>query len=247
MAEDVIITELRRRGNCTLDHPLPLRISTSIFTFRLLHHKTQQQRPSDSETCATWLGRCNSAPYNRNEAGVHASMACCVCGGGAEDDISRGISFATPSFKFFFITTTSSVSQVPSISYVSAYLMSCSACVPGKYKSIASTIACANCEVGTYSAYLASVTCTGCPAGRDSPASSESQTSCICLPGFHQAEDMHGEPCDPCPAGTFKAARGSSGCQHCDPGAPSPSFRLLSCCKSKPFVCFAHDPLRRGV
>ena len=173
---------------------------------------------------ATWMDRCNSAPYNRNAAGVHASMACCVCGGGAEDDISRGSSFATPSFNFFFITTTSSVSHVPSISYVSAYLESCSACVPGKYKSIASTIACANCEAGTYSAYLASVTCTGCPTGRESPASSESHTSCICSAGFHQAEDMHGEPCDPCPAGTFKAARGSSGCQRCDPGAPPPLF-----------------------
>ena len=99
---------------------------------------------------------------------------------------------------------------------------------------------------------LVSGTCVPCPAGTFagkfwgcSPCdpgswSDEGSSACSCNKGWTAAGGTGGSMCTKCPANTFKAARGPSGCQACPRGSVSPEgSEAVKQCVSCPAGTFA--------
>lgn len=117
-------------------------------------------------------------------------------------------------------------------------LQTCSACVAGKYKTGIGPQACTACPGGTYlvsTAGYALSQCLACANHSDSPAGSETVSSCICNIGF---TGSNGGPCTVCAPGTFKNSTGSETCTLCDENRYSEiegGISDLECLKCTPF------------
>jgi len=67
----------------------------------------------------------------------------------------------------------------------------CSQCVAGKYSSSAGTAVCTDCIAGKYSITVGDTSdvCQECPLNTDSAKGSDSETGCICKPGYRKDND----------------------------------------------------------
>jgi len=91
----------------------------------------------------------------------------------------------------------------------------CSACVPGKFKTVPGTALCSECPEGTYSTVVASHAagdCQLCPHYSHSAAVSDQRTDCTCNAG---SSGPDGGQCELCIAGKHKNSTGSVECSSC--------------------------------
>jgi hypothetical protein len=81
---------------------------------------------------------------------------------------------------------------------------SCTACVPGKYKSAAGDGDCTDCGAGTYGSATGQTTCTPCGVGKYGAAGATTESKCML-----------------CPVGKFGGREGAAACAECEPGKVS--------------------------
>ena len=93
----------------------------------------------------------------------------------------------------------------------------CTACAPGKYKSVNVSSDCLDCDAGKYSqgvAQSAEAACADCPNHTISNEGSSALSDCICNQGY---TGPNGQACTAC-AGGWKNTTGSAACVPCPSG-----------------------------
>ena len=122
----------------------------------------------------------------------------------------------------------------------------CTACVPGKFKSLNGSAACQSCDMHYFSDVPASTICTSCVTFLNSDGAiteqigSGTSEDCICdlSQGFLQISDEFGNrTCSGCQAGTYAT---SNGCQNCT-GGQYADVAGLTACKDCPANSSSYD------
>ena len=187
-------------------------------------YKTQ----TGSATCTL----CNAGQYS-NQVGASSSGTCVNCPTGTYSNAVR----AWPCSSCASDSNSPSASDdfsdcLCNVGYTGPDGGPCTACVPGKYKTVTGAAACQDCPVGYYHSSAARwFSCLACSPGkyanetgsstcRDCPANSASSSSgsdwCLCNRGYSGPD---GGPCTACEPGKFKTVSGSGACQACPAGA----------------------------